>query len=632
MLDSLRKTASGFVGMAIIGILVIAFAVWGIADIFTGFTGDSVAEVGDEEIDAASYDREFRAELDRMSERLGQPLTRDQAVRFGVDRLALSRLIGVATLDAAARDLGLTVGDEAVGTDIMTDPNLQGSFGRFDRDLFRQTLARNGIPEERFIEQRRKGMARAQLTDTVLAGVPAPEAMIDVILRFQQETRTAGYIILPPSLVGEIEDPDEETVQSFYEAGAAAFTLPETRDFSFMEIEPADIVRTITVSDEALEEAYERTRGEYDVPERRELQQITFATEEAAAEALGNLRGGGSVEEVVKGLGLTMDDVDLGKVSRDEMLSPELANAAFSLESGAWSEPVRGPLGWSIFHVGEIEPGKESTFAEVKDKVRAAYEIELAREQIYDIQNAIEDARAGGEPLADIAARYDLNLRSVSGVTEDGKTRTGEAVELPDLPGLLEAVYDSQVGDQNPPKDTGKEGYYWVQVDAVTPAARQPLDEVRDRVVSLWKERKRAAELEALAQKLVDRGNAGESFDKIAGEYGRSVLAMPGIQRYAQNDTFSRTAVTKLFAAPEGGFVYGPVGLGDSLLVMRVREIRDPDVRKDSKAYEEAKADLRDSLSADMLQTFVVGYQTEIGVSVNQGLLQRLTSATDGGV
>src|SRR5690606_8010448 len=122
------------------------------------------------------------------------------------------------------------------------------------------------------------------------------------------------------------------------------------------------------------------TRGEYDVPERRELQQITFATEEAAAEALGNLRGGGSVEEVVKGLGLTMDDVDLGKVSRDEMLSPELANAAFSLESGAWSEPVRGPLGWSIFHVGEIEPGKESTFAEVKDKVRAAYEIELARE------------------------------------------------------------------------------------------------------------------------------------------------------------------------------------------------------------------------------------------------------------
>lgn len=631
MLDTLRKSASGFVGMAIIGILVVAFAVWGIADIFTGFTGDTVAEVGDEKIDATTYDREFRAELSRMSERLGQPLTRDQAVRFGVDRLALSRLIGVATLDGAAHDLGLAVGDEAVGRDIMTDPNLTGTFGRFDRDLFRQMLAQNGIPEDRFVEQRRKGMARTQLTDAILAGVAAPEAMVDIILQFQQETRTAGYIILPPSLVGEIEDPDEETLKAFYEAGASAFTLPETRDFSFMEIEPADIVHTITVSDDELEAAYEQRRGDYDVPERREVQQITFASEEAAREALENLRGGGNPEDIVQGLGLTMEDVELGKVSRAEMLSPELADAAFGIESGAWSEPVRGPLGWSIFHVGEIVPGKVSTFAEVKDKVRAAYEIELAREQIYDIQNAIEDARAGGEPLADIAARYDLNLRQVSGVTEEGRTRAGDAVELPDLPGLLETVYDSQIGDQTPPKDTGKEGYYWVQVDAINPATLQPLEEVREKVVTLWKETRRAAELEALAAKLADRGNAGESFEKIASEYGRSVLAMPGIQRYAQNDTFSRTAVTKLFAAPEGGFVYGPVGLGDSLLLMRVRDIVDPKIDKDSSAYKEAVANLEDSLSSDMLQTFVVGYQTELGVEVNQTLLQQLTAA-DGGL
>lgn len=630
MLDMLRRSASGFVGMAIIGILVIAFAVWGIADIFTGFTGDTVAEVGDQKIDSASYDREMRAELARMSERLGQPLTRDQAERFGVDRLALSRLIGVATLDEAADDIGLAVGDEAVGTDIMTDPNLQGAFGRFDRDLFRQLLSQNGIPEERFVEQRRKGMARIQLTDTVTAGVAAPEAMVAAILRFQQETRTAGYIILPPSVVGDIADPDEETIQSFYEAGASAFTLPETRDFSFVEIEPADIVHTITISDETLQAAYEERRGEYDVPERRAVQQITFATEEDAGAALETLRGGGEPETIVKELGLTMDDVDLGSISREELLSDEIADAAFALESGAWSEPVKGPLGWSILHVGEVTPGKESTFAEVKDQVRTSLEIELAREQIYDIQNSIEDARAGGEPLADIAARYDLNLRRVSGVTAEGKTRSGDDVELPELPGLLETVYDSQLGDQNPPKDTGKEGYYWVQVDEITPAAVQPLDEVRDRLVTLWKERKRAAELEALAAKLVDRGNAGESFEKIASEYGRSVLAMPGIQRYAQNDTFSRTAVTKLFAAPQGGFVYGPVGLGDSLLVMRVRDISDPDTAKESKAYAEAKANLADSLSSDMLQTFVVGYQNELGVEVNQTLLKQIAS-TGGG-
>src|SRR5690606_28249973 len=109
-------------------------------------------------------------------------------------------------------------------------------------------------------------------------------------------------------------------------------------------------------------------------------------------------------------------------------------------------------------------------------------------------------------------------------------------------------------------------------------------------IVSLWKDRKRAAELEALAQRLADRGNAGESFDTLASEFGRSVLTMPGIQRHAQNDTFSRVAVTKLFAASEGGFTWGPVGVGDSILLMQVREVRTPQIEETSSTYQEAKA------------------------------------------
>jgi len=204
MLDSLRKTASGIVGFVIIGFLVIAFAVWGIADIFTGFGGDTVAEVGDEKIESATFDREFRMEITRFSEQLGQPLTREQAVRFGVDRMTLSRLIAVAALDGATDDLGLTVGDDAVGLAIVSDPGLQGPFGRFDRELFRQLLLQNGITEAAFVEQRRKAMTRDQLNNATTAGIPTPSSLITSILHFQNETRTAGYIILPPSLVGDV--------------------------------------------------------------------------------------------------------------------------------------------------------------------------------------------------------------------------------------------------------------------------------------------------------------------------------------------------------------------------------------------------------------------------------------------
>lgn len=630
MLDSLRKTASGIVGFAIIGILVIAFAVWGIADIFTGFSDDTVAEVGNQKIDSATFEREFRAEIDRMSERLGQPLTREQAVRFGADRMALSRLIAVISLDEAASDLGLAIGDEAVGADIVNDPNLQGTFGRFDRDLFRQLLRQNGIPEERFIEQRRKGMQRAQLSGVVEAGIAAPEVLNRTVLNFQEETRTAGYIILPPSLVTEIPEPTDEDIASLYEAGASAFTLPETRDFAIMEIEPIDILDSISVSEEQLQAAYAERRGEYDVPERRDLTQITFPSESDALAALARLREGTPISVIANELGLDEADFKLGKVTREELLSTVLADAAFATEAGAWSEPVRGPLGWAIFRTGAIEEGKPSTFEGVREQLLTALKLELAREQIYDTQNSIEDARAGGEALDAISERFGIQIRHFKGVTSRGQTRDGAAVELPDLPGLLSAVFDNAEGEQIPPLDTGKEGYYWVEIGAVTPAERKPLDEVRGEIVKVWNDRQRQAALEEIAQKLADRGNAGESFETIAAELSRSVLTMPGIQRYAQSDTFSRTAVTRMFAAPEGSFTWGPVGVGDSLVLMQVRSVHIPEADKASETYRKVRADVTDSIGADMIQSFVVGYQKQSGVKINEGLLRRLTAA-DGG-
>jgi len=215
-------------------------------------------------------------------------------------------------------------------------------------------------------------------------------------------------------------------------------------------------------------------------------------------------------------------------------------------------------------------------------------------------------------------------------VTREGKTRNGDPVELPEaLPELLETAYNNGAGEQIPPLATADQGYYWVQVDAVTPAAVQPLDEVRDRVLSIWMERERAARLEALAAKLVERGNAGESFEKIAAEYDRSVLSVPGIQRNAQSDTFSRTVVARLFATPEGGFTFGPVGVGESLLLMQVREVREPSVERGSDKYAEIERSVRDSIQADILQSFVFGYQTKLGVEVNSTLYEQVV-ATDG--
>lgn len=629
MLDALRRNASGWVAKVLIGLLAASFAVWGINDIFTGYGGDTVATVGDEKVDAMAFQRELRAEMNQLGERLGQPMTLEMARRFGIDRMALSRLLSLAALDGAARQMGLTVGDDTVGADILSDPALHGPFGRFDRDLFRQALQGQGITEERFIEQRRKFLARRQLIDVIDSGVAAPDAMIAAVGRYQEETRTVGYIILPPALAGDIGEPDEETIAAVYRAGASAFTLPETRDFTLMVLEPEDITHTVAISDEELALAFEQRRGDYDTPERRDLVQIPFGTEAAAREARERLAGGTPVSAIVGELGLAIDDARLGTVTQDALMSDEIAEAAFSTEEGAFSEPVRGPLGWVVLQVRKIEPEKRVEFETVKDELRAAIEIELARDQVYDIQNTIEDARAGGASLEDVAASNNLSVRQIASVTADGKMRNGDPVELPDLPELLRVVYETGIGEAAPPHHTD-DGYYWIEVDNIEPPYLRPLEEVRDEVVKLWRDQSRDAALIELAEKLAERGNAGESFDRIAAEFNRAVLTAPGMRRQMQSDTFSRQAVAKAFATPQDGVTWGPVGLGDSLVLMQVRDIRAPELDPASEAYARAREGVLDSVRADMIQTFITGYQNELGYDVNTRLLEQLT-ATDTG-
>ncbi|HEY4343527.1 MAG TPA: SurA N-terminal domain-containing protein [Parvibaculum sp.] len=631
MLDTLRRGASGWVAKILMGLLVISFAVWGVNDVFTGFSSTSVATVGGEPIPVDQYQRSVENEIRTYSQRLGQPLTRAQAHQYGIDSAALAQLIGLAALDIGARKTGLAVSDQTVAQNITTDPALTGTFGKFDRQSFDQTLQQMGVTEKAFIADRRKFLVRKQVNDMLQAGVKVPTTLLNAISTYQGETRVASYIILPPEAVGAIADPDDKVLDAYYQKAAIHFTSPETRDFSVLTLNPDDLASTVTITDAQLKTAYDQRRAEFDVPEKRKVQQIPFSTLDAAKDADARLRKGEPVEKIVGELGLELKDIDLGEVTRQQMISPAVADAAFALKSGEYSEPVQGPLGPVILHVTGISAAAPSTFDGEKDKLRALLASDAARNEVYNVQNSIEDARAGGTSLEDVAAKNNLKVVKFVGVTAEGLNLDNKKPDgLPEYKDLLENVFKSEQGEQVPPGDTGVGGYYWVRVDNVTPSALKPLKDVRAEVVKLWKTESRKAKLQELAQSLVERGTKGETIDKIADSIGRTALISPDIKRGSQSDTFSRLAVTRLFAVPQGAFTYGPVGFGESLLIIQAKEIDDPKPDVASQDYKTAQNNINDALQTDMLVTLVGGFEKQLGTQVNTKLLDRLTKADTG--
>src|SRR5471030_1624314 len=115
MLRGMRKASSNWLGKIIMatvmGVLIISFGVWGIADIFKGFGQSTLVKIGRTEISIEQFRQLYTERLQQIGRQFGRPLTMDQARAFGLDRQVLQQTIAEAALDEEARRLGLGQSD-----------------------------------------------------------------------------------------------------------------------------------------------------------------------------------------------------------------------------------------------------------------------------------------------------------------------------------------------------------------------------------------------------------------------------------------------------------------------------------------------------------------------------------------
>ena len=86
MLQQLRVASKSWVASAIIGILVLAFALWGVADIFRGGIDTVVADVGGIQVSSADFNLQLRNQMRNLSAQTQTEITMDQAKAIGLDK------------------------------------------------------------------------------------------------------------------------------------------------------------------------------------------------------------------------------------------------------------------------------------------------------------------------------------------------------------------------------------------------------------------------------------------------------------------------------------------------------------------------------------------------------------------
>ena len=324
------------------GLLVISFAIWGIADIFRGYGSQTLIEVGDTEITPQEYSRAQRDVLRVMSSDAGRSLSLQEAREAGLENRVLERLIGGAAVDTHAKSLRLGISDEALLQGIMKDPAFQDSTGNFNPLALQQALRNLDMSEQGYLESERERNLRRQLLSTVGRSPVASQVFLNALNNYNNETRSLRYVIVPSTAAGTVPEPTDDDLKRFYTNHQAKFTQPEFRKIGMLAVTPDTVKDKVKITDDDLKAAFEKDKDKLGTPERRHVQQISFPDKAAADAAYQKdpIRHG--LRRARQGAWVERNRLDLGILRRTDMADATIGDAAFKLEKDQVSEPVTG--------------------------------------------------------------------------------------------------------------------------------------------------------------------------------------------------------------------------------------------------------------------------------------------------
>jgi peptidyl-prolyl cis-trans isomerase D len=623
MLRGIRKASANWLGRAVMGVvlglLALSFAVWGINDIFHGYGRSSLAKIGGTEISIEQFRQIYNERLQQVARQFGRPLTPEQASAFGLDRQVLGEMVAEAGLDQRARQMGLGLSDADVVQHVTTDPVFQNN-GKFDRVRFELLLRNVGYSEQRFLSEQRRIMLRRQIVDSLTGDLPVPKAWLEAVNQFQNQERSIEYVTLGPAQAGDVPEPTADELSKYFEARKILFRAPEYRKIAIVQATPAEVAKSMEISDADLKSYFDEHRNRYTTPERRHVEQIVFPNAQEAEAAAAKLKEGSSFAALAAERGLKDQDIDLGTVTKTEIIDPAVADAAFSLKEDEVSQPIKGRFGTDIVTVLKIDPAVEKTLAEVTPQIRNDISAERAKAEVQSLHDKIEDIRAGGSTLEDAAQKAKLPVMTYD-VDRSGRDPNGNPVaNLPHAAEVINAAFASDVGVDNDPI-AADGGYIWYDVAGITPARERTLDEVKSQVEQRVREDAIASRLQTKATDLVDKLKNGNAFDAVAKADGLTVQTADKVKRDRATGFVSAKVARAVFHTAKDGFGSTEGDKPSEWVVFRVTDVTTPKLDANSADSKRIEQTVQSQETNDIFGEYVAWLQDDLGTSINQAAL-----------
>ena len=529
MLQFIRDNATGWVAWGIVILISIPFALWGIHQYVTPNSSVAVATIDGEEIGYYDFQRLYvrqRQQLQSLLGAVGIDANEDSRLR----RDALNRLIDSEIVIKSGVAAGMRVGDDQLAGAIQGHDAFRTDEG-FSQVAYENWLRNQGYSPGGFEEDLRRSLLEQQIAVGISGSGFVSERELRDAVRIQMQKRTFSLLTVPAADFKSPE-PTESEIGAHFDRHRSDYVAPERLQLRYLEISMDEIAAGIKADDEELRALFDAEPERYVTPEKREISHILVSAtsdaapdvEERARERIVALKdridAGESFEDVARE---SSDDPGsapgggmLGFIERGVMV-PAFEEAAFALEPGQLSEPVRSPFGWHLIKVMAVKASQAATFEEVRGQVLAQYRLREAERIYADRVDTLANVVYEHPESLEVGAReLGLEIRETGPVTREGISDDPIASQ----PAVVSAAFSSDVlDDGNNSEPIEFEPGHVVVVRAFNhePPRQLDLDGARGEII-------RVLQADAVRTAVVKRGN--ELLEELRSGWSAASVAM----------------------------------------------------------------------------------------------------------
>ena len=524
VLQSIRERLTGVLAFAILGILIVPFALVGVNEYFTSSGGNIVARVNETEISTNDFNQSFSNYRRRMQSILGaayDPVQFDQLV---IRREHLDNLIDQELITQAAQSMGLDVDDATLAEEIRNIPAFQVD-GQFNADVYQSRLLSQGMTPQQFQFEMRSQFVITELPKNIAESSIATSSELKEFVGLLDQKRTFNAALVPavsPEQAPEFSDAD---LAAWHDSHSEDYQSAEQVIIEYIELDAAFLPAGPPPDEDVLRDQFETQKARFISPEQRNVSHILIEVSSDASEAdietarqtaedLSERAQAGEdfatlAIENSQDTGSAASGGDLGWVESGVMVKA-FENAMYELSmEAAVSEPVQTGFGWHVIQLKEVREATGMTYEEAQPT--------LVRE--YEEENAARAFLEQADRLVDLIYEDPTTLESaalVLGLTVNvaGPFSRAGGAGIATNPEVIEASFSDLVllqGSVSDPVNLDENRLVMIKLKEHLPVALKPVEAVRDEIIATLSDNLARESAQAMASDLLASLQAGES-------------------------------------------------------------------------------------------------------------------------